>query len=206
MNLLAAPGALLRPANLSTILLDRHNHRQGGDQGPARGISGQSWSQLLSAGLSCNPRLTCMFVILFMKQLINLPFPQSMHHVPASVVCDQLIPCKQSDNHCVYPNNNFRRSDVENCPCRESYWCCCCAQESCVADPSVRNTKKLRDKPNLLASIRVGAASDGAGAGSETQIPWLRPGPATGLRGHNTQHRRHGAFRNRQQQPKVSQV
>ena len=64
MNFLAAPGALLRSADLSTILLDRHNHRQGGDQGPRGEISGQAWSQLLSARLSCNPR-TCLFVILY---------------------------------------------------------------------------------------------------------------------------------------------
>lgn len=46
MNFLAAPGALLRPANLSTILLDRHNHRQGGDQGPA---PGDQWSVLVTS-------------------------------------------------------------------------------------------------------------------------------------------------------------
>lgn len=45
MNFLAAPGALLRSADLSTILLDRHNHRQGGDQGPA---GGDQWSGLVT--------------------------------------------------------------------------------------------------------------------------------------------------------------
>ena len=77
----------------------------------------------------CHVTLGLVCLWFFMKQLINLPFPQSMHHVPASVVCDQLIPCKQSDNHWVYPNANFRLSDVENCPCE--LLMLLCARELC---------------------------------------------------------------------------
>ena len=103
-----------------------------------------------------------------------------MHHVPDAVVCNQLMACKQSDNHWLYPNSEL--SDVVD---NVRVICSCCS--SCVSVPSVRNTKKLRDKPNLLASIR--AASDGAGAGSDSLAP-TRPG-LSGLRGHNQETLRH---------------
>ena len=80
---------------------------------------------------------------------------------------NQLMACKQTDNHWLYLRSEL--SNVENIV-REICSCCCV---SCVSVPSVRNTKKLRDKPNLLASIR--AASDGAGAGSDSLAP-ARPG------------------------------
>ena len=99
---------ILPQSSLTAIIIAR-----AGDHG----APGDKWSvtTIVTPG-ACHVTLYCWDCLWFFISAvgINLQFPPSMHHVPDAVVCDQLMACKQSDNHWLYPNSEL--SDVENCP------------------------------------------------------------------------------------------